>query len=200
MIIYVPLDIPKIEPNNWDEWWEVWHTHAFPIKKARSNHNDDPEESPWKGFDLYRKNDSVKRFHVYDAVLAPQVPVVLNLVEQIKTHCIFDPWHIRVIENTIPVDSHSDYDMLGKYEFRSILWNTYQSPIWQFAYESETRDLVMPEDTNSFYYSDKPVKHSSVYSPNFSKGLLKVYGTLKPNAKEIIDRSLLKYKDIAWIL
>lgn len=200
MIIYTPLDIPKLEPINWDQWWDVWNQHATPIVKTRHNHNYSHESPPWRGFDLYRKHDIFKNLHVYEAPLVPQVPVVIDLIKQIKNYCIFEPLLIRVAENLVPVLPHYDYDHNGRYEFRSILWNTYPTPIWQLNYENETREMILPNDTNSFYYLDKPVKHSAIYNPLYSKGLIKVYGKRKTTADELITKSISKYKDFVWIV
>lgn len=198
MIIYTPLDIPKIEPNNWDEWWEVWAT-AEEVFKHRNTHNNFNKDALWKGLDLYRRTDNFKKYHAYQAPLAPNVPVVQDLVEQIHEHCIFSPLLIRVIENIVPVLPHSDYPFTGKYEFRAMMWDTYKTPTWTFNYNGEDRKLVLPNDTNSFWYLDNPVTHASIYDPKYSKGLLQVYGTPKSNASELLDRSINKYKDIAWV-
>jgi hypothetical protein len=200
MIIHTPLDIPKIEPNNWDEWWQVWDKHASPVTKARRNHNSIGDICVWKGFDVYRIHDSLKDLHAYKAPLVPEYPVILDLIEQVKKHCILEPALIRVIENVIPVVPHYDLPYLNKYEFRTVLWNTYQTPIWNFTYENETRDMIMPEDTNSFYYLDNPVKHASIHNPSFSKGLLLVYGKPKEDTNDIINRSVEKYKELAWVV
>lgn len=199
-LIYTPLDIPKIVPNNWDEWWEVWNNYSTSVTKTKQNHNPFNQSKLWKGFDLYRQNDVFKKYTLYETELAPQVSVILDLVEQVKKYCIFEPALIRVMENLITIPPHSDYKMPGHYEFRSILWNTYKTPIWQFTHDHETRDMHIPNDTNSFYYLDHPVQHASIYDSNYSKGLIVVYGPLVKNTTEIIDRSIKKYKDIAWIV
>ena len=200
MIIYTPLDIPRLQPNNWDEWWEVWNSHAEPMVKTRKNHNDYNIKVPWKGFDVYRVQDSLKHLHAYEAPLAPECPIILDLIEQVKRHCILRPALIRVIENIAPVNPHYDLPYPNKYEFRSVLWNTYQTPIWNFTYNNETRDMIMPEDTNSFYYLDNPVKHASIHNPSFSKGLLLVYGSPIATINEIVNRSVEKYKEVAWVV
>ena len=25
MIVYTPIDLPKIEPDNWDVFWDIWN-------------------------------------------------------------------------------------------------------------------------------------------------------------------------------
>lgn len=200
MIIYTPLDIPKIEPNNWDEWWDVWNNHAGPVTKTKNNHNYFHKVPPWKGFDLYIVDDAFKKFYSYEARLAPQVPVVLDLVKQIKEHCIFNPTIIRVVENYTHTEPHSDFPTPNIYEFRSVLWNTYPDTMWKFHYNNETRDMILPNDSNSFYYADYPVQHSTSYDPKYSKGLVIVYGPVKPTATNLLDKSIDKYKDIAWVI
>ena len=39
MILFTPLDIPKIQPNNWDEWWEFWNNEIRTIIADFKQHN-----------------------------------------------------------------------------------------------------------------------------------------------------------------
>jgi hypothetical protein len=37
MIIATPLDIPKLEPDNWTTFWDIWNTHADLLIKKYLN-------------------------------------------------------------------------------------------------------------------------------------------------------------------
>jgi len=197
MIIYTPLDIPKIEPNNWNEWWEVWNTNSQFINKVSSNHNTTVRDI-LKGFDIYNTGNT-RLYSLYDAVMAPKCKVIDNLLEQIFEIVPLEPKLIRVMENIGPVPAHSDYAS-PRDEFRAVLWNTYIDPIWEFSFYKEHRKLRLPNSTNSFYYKDYPLQHSAMYDNTKTKGLLLVYGPLKKNHPTLIKESATKYKDYAWIL
>ena len=197
MIIYTPLDIPKIEPNNWNEWWEVWNTNSQFINKVSSNHNTTVRDM-LKGFDIYNTGNT-RLYSLYDAVMAPKCKVIDNLLEQIFEIVPLEPKLIRVMENIGPVPAHSDYAS-PRDEFRAVLWNTYIDPIWEFSFYKEHRKLRLPNSTNSFYYKDYPLQHSAMYDNTKTKGLLLVYGPLKKNHPTLIKESATKYKDYAWIL
>lgn len=196
MILYTPLSIPKLEVNNWDEWWSVWN-HAQFINKVATNHNSTTRDM-LKGFDIYNTGHT-RMYSLYDAVMAPKCKVVDNLLEQIFEYVPIIPKLIRVMENTGIVPAHSDYAK-PRDEFRSVLWNTYDEPIWEFTYNNEARTLELPNDTNSFYYKDYPLKHSAIHNSTKTKGLLLVYGTLKHNHTNIVQASAEKYKDYAWVV
>jgi hypothetical protein len=38
-VLFTPLDIPKIVPNDWDQWWEVWNNKSDKLIKIHNNHN-----------------------------------------------------------------------------------------------------------------------------------------------------------------
>lgn len=194
MILFTPLDIPKIVPSDWDAWWDLWNNHAQLINKKVTNHNP-AFGSPWKGFDLLNEFNH----EVYEAAVAPKHPAADDLIEQVRTHCPFEPTFIRVMENLETIQFHSDV-LYPKHEFRSVLWNTYPDSIWMFKYGDIVRQMSLPEDTNSFYYYDYPLKHAAHYDPRYSKGLLIVYGTPKPDFYEILNISTEKYKEVAWII
>ena len=206
-LYYTPLDLPKIEPKNWDKWWEVWNTHAAVISKNEKNHND--TYGLWKGLDLYRDPYMVPKLRaagltgvhdpVYNSPYHYQSPVVIDLVHQVISHFPMHVICIRVIENLDVVPPHSDESNPAP-NVRSILWSDYTEPIWRFDLEEKSLEMTLPEDTNSFYYLDYPLKHSAIYQPDKTKGVLVVYGVpMKDKFKEMTARSYLKYIDYTWV-
>lgn len=197
MILYTPLDIPRIEPNDWEEWWDVWHNNAQFINKSTTNHNSTTRDI-LRGFDIYNTGNT-RLYSLYDAVMAPKCNVVDNLLEQIFEHVPIVPKLVRVMENTSSIGAHSDYSTPHD-EFRGVLWNTYDDPIWELTYNDEVRKITLPNTTNSFYYKDCPLKHSAIYDSTKTKGLLLVYGPLKSIHGTLIQESANKYKDYAWLI
>jgi hypothetical protein len=197
MILYTPIGIPKLQINDWTEWWDVWNNNTDFINKVSTNHNQTNRDS-LKGFDLYHDGDPIK-YSLYKAVMAPKCNVIDNLIEQIFEHVPLVPKLIRVMENTRVIGAHSDYSS-PRDEFRAVLWNTYDEPLWEFSYINEKRKLELPEDTNSFYYKDYPLTHSAIHNNDKTKGLLLVYGYLKENHNDLIQESAKKYKDFAWVI
>jgi hypothetical protein len=191
MILVCPLDIPKIIPNDWTEWWCTWKD-ADVMYKATKNHNSTTLK--WLGLDLYKIHNYCTN---YRAPYAEQNPTVIDLCRQIQESVKFKIILIRVIENLEPVFPHSD-NVRNTPSIRTFLWNTYQQPVWNFTSDSTSYDLKMPPDTNSFYYLDGPIKHSSVYDSNYSKGVLAVYGEPNNDFKNLLNASYLKYHKYAW--
>lgn len=197
MILYTPLDIPRLEINDWPAWWDIWGNYTQFINKVGKNHNATTRDL-LKGFDLLQVGNP-RQYSLYEAVMAPKCKVVDNLIEQIHSYVPLVPKLIRVMENTGVVNSHSDYSS-PRDEFRSVLWSTYDSPLWEFTYQTESRKMILPKTTNSFYYKDYPLRHSAIHEADKTKGLLLVYGPLKENHTTLIQESANKYKEYAWII
>jgi hypothetical protein len=191
MILVCPLDIPKIVPNDWDEWWSTWKS-ADVMHKATKNHNSTPLK--WRGLDLYKIHDHSTN---YRAPYAEQNPTVVDICRQIQESFKFKITLIRVIENLETIFPHSD-NITNTPSIRTFLWNTYQQPVWTFTNDITSYNLNIPDDTNSFYYLDGPIKHSSVYEPNYSKGVVAIYGTPTDNFENLLNTSYLKYHNYAW--
>ena len=196
MILMTPLAMPKIVPNNWDEWWDVWHKHSAVVTKTYKNHND--TQGLWKGLDLYNST-RYPITTIYSAPPAPKCAVIDDLVNQVRNSIPIIPTKIRVIENLDVVLPHSDHPY-EKEELRSFLWNEYDEPVWEFEYKGIKKQLVLPESTNTWYYKDYPMTHSSIHKAGKSKGVLIVYGIQKPEFQEFVKDSADKFKDYSWVL
>lgn len=194
MILFTPLRMKKITPNDWEEWWKIWNNNAQIITKKHKNHNN--QIGVWKGLDLFTRIDIDM---IYEAPHAPKVRVIDDLIEQIQTSMPIELFKVRVLENFYEVPFHADHNY-PKYEFRCFLWNTYNSPVWSFEYENIKKELTMPEETNTFYYKDFPLKHHSIYDPNYTKGIMAIYGAPKKELTEFVKDSAAYFKDYAWII
>jgi hypothetical protein len=191
MILVCPLDIPKIVPNDWDEWWSTWKS-ADVMHKVTKNHNAMPLK--WLGLDLYKIHDYSTN---YQAPYADQNPTVVDICRQIRESFKFKITLIRVIENLETIFPHSD-NITNTPSIRTFLWNTYQQPVWTFTNNITSYNLKIPNDTNSFYYLDGPIKHSSIYDPNYSKGVVAIYGKPDNSFEDLLNASYLKYHNYAW--
>ena len=195
MILMTPLNIPKIVPNNWDEWWSVWNTHAKVISKVLKNHNY--TGGVWRGLDLYTSSVWNKDKEVYTAPHAPASPVIEDLINQIRKHIPIVLFKVRVIENLNIVHFHTDHNY-PKDELRSFLWNDYKEPVWTFRHNNIQKSLILPDNTNTWYYKDYPVKHSSIYTPDKSKGVLVIYGSPRTEFDAFVKDSAETFKEYSW--
>lgn len=197
VVLYTPLSMPRIEPNNWDEWWEVWNKYSGPSVKMYKTHN--PFESTWKWLELYRFTESSPKLDnlVYDCPRCPETPVTLDLIRQIKESFPGVVRCIRVIENTSFVKFHSDTSEPSG-QFRSLLWSTNQKLNWLLSKNAEIFRPELPEDSNTFFYHDYHTKHCAPLYPNVSKGLIQIFIDYTPELEAVVKQSSIKYQSLAW--
>jgi hypothetical protein len=195
-ILYTPLDIPKIVPNDWDAWWKIWNEYARPVTKSTKNHNS--SEGAWKGIDLF-DSYAYKIKTIYEAPLAPKAPVIDDLINQIRKHIPLVPLKVRVIENLDVVLPHSDHNY-EEDELRSFLWNDYDEPVWELNLNGVKKKINLPETTNTWYYKDYPMTHSSIHKEGKSKGVMVIYGIQKNNFSDFLNLSASKFSNEAWVI
>lgn len=199
LVLYTPLDIPKIEPNNWDEWWSIWNTYSGLATKKIKTHN--PYESVWKSLEIYRNPESspVIDTIVYDSPRCPDAPVIQDLVKQVQDYYPGLVHYIRVVENQSAVKFHSDH-YIPQYQFRTLLWSTNHKLNWLLKTKDEAFCPELPEDSNTFYYYDYHTQHCAPYSPKVSKGIIQAFISVDPQIDTLLDRSCKKYENLAWII
>lgn len=198
-ILLTPLDIPKIVPNDWEQWWEIWHKNKANLTKKHKTHNSSyGANDVWKGVTLFQAQDSIM---TYDCPDVSDTTVAKNISEQVLDRLPLRIMCIRVIENLTNIDFHTDHSV-PKQQLRSVLWNTYDDPIWKFKLNDEIRQFALPEETNTFFYVDNPLQHAAIYDSNKSKGLLWIYGykAFENSITVLAEDSAKKFKQQSWVI
>lgn len=200
--LYTPLNVPRIEPRNWDQWWSVWNKFASPAIKVGTNHNKILEEesnNTWKGIVLYRHNGNQHPDgEVYQLPMVPNLPVVNDIVKQITDIFPDNVYSITVLENVKQVPFHTDSPD-NNYHVRTVLWSTNTLVNWIFLEDNEVHLPKLPADTNTFVYLDNPMQHCALHYPTHTKGLIQIKLLDRDKLKPLIKESTEKYKGLAWV-
>lgn len=199
MIIYTPLDLPKIEPDNWDTFWDIWNQHSGNLVKTVSNgaHSDSAvgRNDVWRGLDIYTNpNISIKpgwTAPFYD--IKPRLPKLYNTLISLPINGVR---RIRLVSSMMKVDPHSD-DVRDTWVARAYFHYTAPKEQWFFTrpgdFHGKRTYITRPSETNWFSYNDLHCWHATDYSEEYPKILLQVYSQSMP--QELIDASITKYKD-----
>lgn len=194
MIVYTPLDLPIIEPDDWEKFWEVWKSKAGPVVKVKKNWAGSltPVNSAdlWDGIDIFSLNNSA-------AWTAPEVDIrdVLPNFYNKLVSLIPGISRVRLVSSKLPFGAHSD-DNLDTWVIRGFLCPKNFSK-WYFTRPQDPKGqrsyILLPEDTMWFAYNDKHCWHGTEYDSDNKKILIQL--TFSADIKDILHRSMEKYKD-----
>jgi len=184
MIVATPLDLPLIQPDNWDVFWNIWNTHATNLVKTYQNHKGSSaklgDTNIWKGLDIYKKNQFCVSWDAPYYDIQKDLPLMYQMIKTLPLFAIID--RIRVIESLQHIDPHTD-DNVDQWNVRAILHYTDSKPQWIFTKPGDKHSrtfLSLPENTNWFAYNDKYCWHG------FGLGF---------KNKELLAKSMEKYKE-----
>lgn len=194
--ISVPLDFPKIIPNDWDEWFRVWERNKKIVPKIQTTKN--LGKVIWRGFDIYVKDnidaDDITKYHCENI----NCPELFNSLFDNLDKFPMDLYLVRVLESTHPVSPHHDYATDSKFHsIRSLLYSNSQCPTWYYQQDNKEKQyLKLPDETNTWYYNDLVTKHGTDLKPNYTKQLIMYRGAIKENQLDtLLEKSITKYKD-----
>lgn len=197
MIVYTPLDLPKIEPDNWDIFWNIWNRHAGDIVKVASNgsHSDSAvgRKDIWRGLDIIaiRGYKSIWTAPFYD--ISQELPKLYTALKELPIPGI---QRIRLVSSLQQIFPHSD-DNKDTWVARAYFHYTAPEEQWFFTrpgdFSGAKSYITRPKETNWFSYNDKHCWHATDYSKEYPKILLQVYSQSVP--QELINASITKYKD-----
>ena len=197
MIVATPLDLPKIEPDNWDTFWKIWNKesrNAIKIKK-----NTDMSVSPigqsnlWQGLDIYKNYNLVPTWNVPYYNIKNDLPILHQQILNLPFKYIYC---VRILKSLADINAHTD-DNKDHWAVRAFWHCNDVDSQWYFTqphhHASEKTFFHLPNDTNWFAYNDKHAWHGTVYRKAYPKFLMQVFiaGDITP----LINSSIDKYKE-----
>ena len=192
--ISVPLDFPKVVPNNWDIWNRLWEQNKKFIPKITTTKNTG--RVAWVGFDIYVKpgvdaSDVIK--YSCKNVNCPELfPSLFDNLDKlpIEVHVV------RVLQSLSSVSAHQDFATESQYHsFRSLLYDNNPKETWWYEDTNKSKHyLTLPKETNTWWYDDSKVKHGTDFYSGHSKQLIMYRGPTKLDLlHESISNSMAKY-------
>ena len=190
------LDIPKIEPDNWDDWWVWWDENAKPMTKIYSSRNGDPGLNHWHGVQIYGTHDEGE--DPWDIISVDCTKLFPKMFETIFKLPI-DIVRIRAVTSKGMFTPHKDHS----HPVLSIRINLFDNnPVPTFYYLNFTdkqRKMYkqqLPETSNTWIYADHIQDHTTFYHQGHFKILFMIFGTWRSEElNELIERSVEKYPD-----
>jgi len=169
-IVSTPIDLPKLVPDSWDTWWELWRTSSRPLRKTGVSPNN--VTGLHNGFDVYRG----EVFNpVYQAEFVDISKILPNLYQQIISIPV-KLYGVRFIESSGDFLPHIDNHQWS-WSLRSMFFC--EDPVQQWYYtdleNKNPRYLRLSPETNWWAYYDGAIKHGTKYRKEYPKILLQVF-------------------------
>ncbi len=200
MIIYTPLDLPKIEPDDWSIFWDIWNRYSAPLVKTSMNtpFSDAPvgAKHVWQGLDIYKKDAEPTRWQAPFYDIRDVLPNLYNTLAALNIDKLT---RVRLLKSVIDIKSHTDDD-LDRWSVRAFFYYPAEKQQWYFTKpgsQSNKKYITMPDDTNWFAYNDKHCWHGTDYDAANEKILLQLYyhGSTPSNLEILIEASKKKFTE-----
>jgi hypothetical protein len=193
--VSVPLIFPKVVPNDWEVWNNVWEQNKKFVPKSLQTKNIG--QVYWVGFDIYVKpgidtTDIIP--YTCKNVNCPELfPSLFDNIDKlpIEVHVV------RVLQSLGKVHAHRDYAKeTGYNSIRSLLIDNNPKQTWWYEdSNTNTHYLKLPEDTNTWWYDDATVKHGTDFYIGHNKQLVMYQGLIKDSLESVLADSIQKYSD-----
>jgi hypothetical protein len=217
-IRWLPLDLPKIELPNYDEFLDLFDRKNVDVKRVRPcaaepwskedhplGENSNYHKAQFKGLCFYSRepekfyDDNYGEIATWTRTYCPD-PMFDKIVQQVH-----DTWPFAIVNNLYIWESvkevfpHRDHTMFWNLptEFRAMLHDENEKPTLYVAdvEHGDAHYIDLPEDTNVFCWSNGSQLHGSDFFGK-RKQLMVITGFLSVKKTEaLIDRSIAKYKD-----
>lgn len=175
-MISTPLIFPKVQPSNWQKWWELWFKESRYLVKTKKNFND--SQAPWWGLDLYvKKNVDSELYTKYKAPLISSNDLFLELINNLHMLPI-DVDVVRAVSSQSKVNPHRDTESQSL-SVRSLMYDNNVYPTFYYFKNNIKMYQFLPDDTNTWAYWDHKCLHGTDHYRGHSKILIMFYGNFK---------------------
>lgn len=188
MIVSTPVDLPRLEPDDWAKWWDLWDTYAQPMVKKGISPN--PSSGQWIGFDAL----TTPLFNpVYTAPVLDLEMLYPSFYRQLRDTLPYDIGGVRFCQSQGAFSAHRD-NFVPSWQLRCMMHCEDPSKQWYYERRDRTdrRPLVLAPETNWWAYLDGACLHGTEFHPDAKKILVQVYAQQKTFHK-LAEESKLKF-------
>lgn len=197
MQIFTPVALPRLCPDNWETFWQLWKASAKPMTKVKVNHG--LSQTPpgvynyWVGVDIFRTDNEDLVWEAPTVDWRDQLPNLYRQIDQINS---FDIYRVRLLCSQVNIFPHSD-TLEDRWCLRAFFHVTNPRQCWYFTRPGAGADprarryITMPQDTNWFMYNDHQCWHGTDFDANHKKILCQIFSHRDP--RHLLDTSLAKY-------
>lgn len=213
-IQWLPLDLPKIDIGDPQEFLDIWDRQCHPVVRTKPDVAEPwskeahpfKDKSSWnvaqfKGLHLYHSPDFDINVNTFlGKMYSGDIPIFKRIVEQVyDTIPLYPFYSIFIWESVMAIPPHRDKSAYWKCptEFRSMLYDENDKPTLYVAEDGSEEPIFidLPDDTTTFCWSNGKMLHGSEY--HGKRKLLLMLSGIQHTRKsvELFDRSIAKYKD-----
>lgn len=185
MIISTPLNLPKLEPDDWDKFWNIWETNVSPLVKVNPSPNK--RSALHVGFDIFREPWFKPVYDAKHVYLDKIYPELYNSIMSlpVKIFCA------RFVSSRSDFPPHVD-NFSPSWIIRSMFYTENNDYQWYYTDldNNNPKKLVQPETTNWWAYKDGLAKHGTVYNQENPKILLQIFSKIEDTNRFVENQIL----------
>jgi hypothetical protein len=197
MIVATPLDLPKIEPDDWEIFWKIWERESKNAIKIKKNLQNSValvgRSNLWQGLDIYKNYNLVPAWDVPYYDISKELPILYQQILNLPFKYIYC---VRILKSLTDIKPHSD-DSKDWWSVRALWHCDDKESQWYFTHPKinakEKTFFYLPKNTNWFSYNDRYCWHGTIFRKDHPKFLLQIY--MLDNPTDLINRSIERYKD-----
>ena len=223
-IAYLPLDVPKFELDNPEEFWRIWHEEKENVARqiidrgAVGTKSPSLEHTQWDGLALYEDqrllNDAAWRTKVSMKLAYSQPRYLTRIFEELPYVRIRS---VRLWSAHKTIIAHYDGNMppeldgvmrfpteirikLADQNPKETFWlcssEKYKPNSKKRVPKSSRYYIDLPKDSNTFTWNNEDYLHGADFDPKYRKILVVIKGWVDLNRlEELLDRSIAKYPE-----
>ncbi len=196
-LVWTVLDAPRIEPADWDFFWDAWNKHAgssFIVKSDPAGNvaSDNSKKIDFfKGLNIYAKDPRILTDNHWQVPFLDYKEIFPNVLDDL--HAAF-PWaeiiFCRLWMSNQPIPMHRDHAPEPG-ALRSMIYNENKKPTFKVFHPRAGINYVdLPEESNSFIYNNSTCYHGSDRDDGVNKIILLTIHRVKD--KQLLNEHLAK--------
>lgn len=181
VIASLPIDYPKLLPDDWDKWWSIWNSFSKPLEKTGNTPNSRP--GLHVGFDVHRSNVFSPNYSAPYLDLSKLYP---SLFEQIMSLPI-NIYGARFVKSNGNFPPHID-NFVPSWSLRNMFYCNDPEPQWYYTDRNDNniQYLKLPDETNWWAYRDGIIKHGTTYREEYPKIILQIFSHRQSTEKFVL--------------